>query len=117
MTRVRFQRRMASPTHTARPGDVLDIPAGEAAQRVKAGQCTYVDAPAAPGPAAEDGGQEPKEPMEPGAAGSGLDKLTVDQLKAFAAEQDIDLDGTARKAEILDRIITVLAEREAGDGD
>lgn len=108
MTRVRFTRRMASPTRSARPGDVLDLPPAEAEQRVKAGQCDYVDTPPVPGGTTDgDDDQEPEQVV--------LEKLTVKQLEAYAAEQEIDLNGASKKAEILDRITSVLAEREADE--
>lgn len=46
-----------------------------------------------------------------------LEKRTVDQLKAYAAEQEIDLGDASKKAEILDKITTELARREAESGD
>ncbi len=117
MTRVRFERRMASPTHSARPGDILDLPAAEAAQRVESGQCTYVDAPAALG----DSGEDPATAPPGDAPAVDLHEMTVAQLKEYATGHEIDLDGVSKKAEILDRITTVLAQREAeaeeNDGD
>lgn len=42
---------------------------------------------------------------EPGTApGDPLDRMTVAQLKAHAAERGIDLAGASRKADMLDRI-------------
>lgn len=55
--------------------------------------------------AAEDGDGKP------------LEKRTVEELKAYADEQDIDLGPAAKKAEILDVITAELAKREAGGGD
>ncbi|MEV6544399.1 hypothetical protein [Streptomyces sp. NPDC051665] len=46
-----------------------------------------------------------------------LEKRTVDQLKAYAAEQEIDLGDASKKAEILDTITTELARREAEKDD
>lgn len=60
---------------------------------------------------------------EPAAAGDGdgddkpLEKRTVEQLKAYAAEHDIDLGDASKKAEILDKITSELARREAESGD
>ena len=53
-------------------------------------------------------------PVDEVAAGSGVpDKSwTVKQLKAYAAEHDIDLDGATRKVDILD----ILDEVAAGSG-
>lgn len=104
---------MASPTRSARPGDVLDLPEDEAAQRVASRQCVYVDAPAALGDPAQEPDTEPPG-VDPAVD---LSELTVAQLKEYAAKQEIDLDGASRKIEIIDRIFAVLAEREAEDGD
>lgn len=116
MTRVRFNTPLASPTRSARAGQIVDLPAEEAEQRVKARQCVYVDTPPVPGGTTEGDSPEPDAPQDDVV----LEKLTVEQLKAYAAEQEISLDGAGKKAEILDRITTVLAEREAdedgGDG-
>lgn len=46
-----------------------------------------------------------------------LEKRTVEQLKAYAAGQEIDLGDASKKAEILDKITTELARREAENGD
>lgn len=46
-----------------------------------------------------------------------LERYKVDELKAFAAEQDIDLGDAGKKAEILDKITAELARREAENGD
>jgi hypothetical protein len=57
---------------------------------------------------------------EPGGDGDTdkpLDKRTVEQLKDYAAEQNIDLGDAGKKAEILDRITTELARREAETED
>lgn len=112
MTRVRFEHPMASPTRSARAGQVLDLPPEEAARRVEARQCVYTDdAPSIPdetAEAAKPAGPEADKPLE---------KRTVDQLKVFAAEQEIDLGDASKKAEILDRITTELARREAENDD
>lgn len=59
---------------------------------------------------------DPAKSAEP-EADTPLDKMKVDELKAYAAEQEIDLGDASKKAEILDRITTELARREAESGD
>lgn len=63
--------------------------------------------------AADPGPADPAEPE----ADKPLEKRTVEQLKAYAAAQEIDLGDAGKKAEILDAITTELARREAENGD
>ncbi|WP_406262562.1 hypothetical protein OIA45_39740 [Streptomyces chartreusis] len=58
----------------------------------------------------------PPAPADP-EADKPLEKYTVEQLKAFAAEHKIDLGDAAKKAELLDAITTELARREAEADD
>ncbi|MEU9972343.1 hypothetical protein [Streptomyces sp. NPDC051014] len=60
---------------------------------------------AAPDAAADPDGDKP------------LDKMKVDELKAYADEHEIALDDATKKAEILDKITTELARREAEEED
>jgi hypothetical protein len=49
--------------------------------------------------------------------GPPLEKRTVDQLRAYAAEHEIDLGDASKKAAILDAITTELQRREAEADD
>ncbi|MFM9634377.1 hypothetical protein ACKI10_43350 [Streptomyces galilaeus] len=106
--RVQFIRRVASPTLTAQPGQIIDLPDEQALKRIKAGHCTAVDQPKArlrdrlPGRRKEDAGPGDKP----------LDKLTVDQLKAYADEHDISLPESNKKADILAAVTAALEERQ-----
>jgi hypothetical protein len=97
--RVRFERRMASPTMSAQPGQIVDLPEDEALKRIKAGVCTAVDQPKPrlrdrlPGRRKEEPADLPKDKP--------LEKQTVEQLKAYAEKHDISLPEGAKKADIL----------------
>lgn len=52
---------------------------------------------------------DPADPDGPGSAeDSGLEAMTVDELRQMAAEADIDLEGATRKADIIAAITAAL---------
>lgn len=110
--RVEFTRGVASPRLTARPGQILDLPEAEALKRIEAGHAVAVDQPR---PRLRDRlpGRRKSEPKaEPKDDGNALEKLTVEQLKAYADEHDISLPEGGKKAELLAAIAAALEERE-----
>ncbi|MCM1974628.1 Rho termination factor N-terminal domain-containing protein [Streptomyces sp. G1] len=101
--RVEFTRRVANPAYSARPGQVMDLPEAEALKRIEAGHCTAVDQPKAR-LADRLRGRKPRTGggQAPGAAQeTPLEKMTVDQLKAYADEHDISLPPDGRKADLV----------------
>lgn len=115
--RVQMLRLMANPEHGTVPaGEVIDLPAAEARKRIAAGDCKplgnesprHAPAPAPPAGPAGPGGQGDEVPVE---------KMTVDQLKAYAAEQDIDLGDATKKDDIRVAVLAELERRRDADGD
>ncbi|MFC8276257.1 hypothetical protein ACFUJR_27750 [Streptomyces sp. NPDC057271] len=120
--RVEMLRLMASPKYGNQPeGAIVDMDDAEAARRIAAGDCRPVDEPrrrkAARAKAATGGtetggdGQDGPPPVE---------EMTVDQLKAFAAGQEIDLGDAKKKAELLAVVVAELERRrdeDEGAGD
>uniref|UniRef100_A0AAU1ZZF2 Rho termination factor-like N-terminal domain-containing protein n=1 Tax=Streptomyces sp. NBC_00093 TaxID=2975649 RepID=A0AAU1ZZF2_9ACTN len=113
--RVEFTRPVASPGLSAHAGQILDLPEDEALQRIEAGHCTAVDQPK---PSLRE-----KFFSRKGKSGSGtapaaepdakpLDKMTVEQLRAYADEHDISLPEDGKKADLLAAIEAELADRE-----
>jgi hypothetical protein len=111
--RVQFTQRVANPEFSARPGQILDLPDDQALKRIEAGHCTPVDEPKA-GLLDRLRGRKPKAAPGPGAGSqdTALEKLTVEQLKAYADERDISLPPDGRKADLLAAIEAGLKDRE-----
>lgn len=112
--RVEFTRPVASPGLSAYAGQILDLPDEDALQRIEAGHCTAVDQPKQSlrekflgrrGKSRPDAA-----PTEPDARP--LDKMTVEQLKAYADEHDISLPEVGKKADLVAAIEAELTERE-----
>lgn len=59
----------------------------------------------------------PPEPADDGPGDKPIEKYTVAELTAYAAEHRIDLGDAGKKAELLDAIVTELARREADEDD
>ncbi|TQE35469.1 hypothetical protein [Streptomyces ipomoeae] len=110
--RVRFERRVASPTLTAQPGQVLDLPDEVAEARIKAGHCVPVDQPKQG--LGERLRRAVKSKTEPKTEQQDTpsEKWTVEQLKAYADEHDISLPPDGRKADLVAAIEAALKERE-----
>lgn len=92
--RVRMLRSMANPAGNADAGAVIDLPDEEAEQRIAAGHCTAVDEPRR---RLRRTKTEPDGPKP-------IDKMTVDELKTYAAEHGIDLGDATKKNDILAKI-------------
>ncbi|GEC02959.1 hypothetical protein SSP24_06140 [Streptomyces spinoverrucosus] len=111
--RVQFTRPVASPGLSASAGQILDVPEDDALARIELGHCVAVDP--APKPRLRDRlpGRRKSEPKPKAAEDKPLDKLTVEQLKAYAEEQDISIPEDGKKADILAAITEALAQRAA----
>ncbi|NEB00620.1 hypothetical protein [Streptomyces sp. SID13726] len=114
--RITMKTLSAHPEGTLENGKTYDVPGqcseDRAVELLDGGYAVLAEedlAAAGPGTRAE-----PDTEIE---ADKPLEKRTVEQLKAFAAEQQIDLGDASKKAEILDAITTELARREAESGD
>lgn len=109
--RVQFTRPVASPGLSATAGQILDLPDEDALKRIEAGHATAVDQPKTSlrerflGRSGKTGPD-----TEPDA--KPLDKLTVEQLKAYADEHDISLPEAGKKADLVAAIEAELTERE-----
>ncbi|MGW1035011.1 hypothetical protein ACWD4Z_22845 [Streptomyces antibioticus] len=101
MRRVTMKTLYAGPTRSVPAGATAEFEDAEAEALVTGGYGVY------------EGDTRPI----PESADKPLDKQTVEQLKAFAAEHQIDLGDAAKKAHILDAITTELARREAEADD
>ncbi|GGN47803.1 hypothetical protein GCM10011578_101590 [Streptomyces fuscichromogenes] len=112
--RITMKTLSAHPDGTLEIGKTYEVPGqcGEerAAELLDGGYAVLAEEDLS----ADDPG--PAEAADP-EADKPLEKRTVDQLKAYAAEHGIDLGDAGKKAEILDRITTELARREAESGD
>ncbi|WP_033818887.1 hypothetical protein [Kitasatospora sp. MBT63] len=88
----------ASPEGVLEQGRTYDVPGdvarARAAELVDGGYARIIGAPK-PKPKAE-----PKSAASDPGAGS-LEKMTVEELQAYAAENDYDLGGVTKKADIL----------------
>jgi hypothetical protein len=89
--RVKILRTIANATGNHQAGAIVDMPDEAAAVRIAAGHAAPVDQP--PPPPAED--DDPATDPKP------VDKMTVDELRTYAAEHDIDLGDAKKKADIL----------------
>jgi len=113
--RVEFTRPVASPGVSAYAGQILDLPEEDALKRIEAGHCTAVDQPKQSlrekflGRRGKSG-SDTAPPAEPDA--KPLDKMTVEQLKAYADEHDIPLPEAGKKADLIAAIEAELTDRE-----
>lgn len=108
--RVQFTRPVASPGLSASAGKILDLPEDQALTRIELGHCVAVDPPK---PRLRDLLPGRRKAKPEAAEDKPLDKLTVDQLKAYADEHDISIPEGGKKADILAAITEALAQREA----
>ncbi|MEU2799050.1 hypothetical protein [Streptomyces sp. NPDC007117] len=112
--RVQMLRLMANPTHGTVPaGTVIDLPAAEARRRIAAGDCKPLEGEGErprPAPRRTPGPSSPEEP-------AAVEKMTVDQLKALATEEDIDLGDATKKDDIRALVVAELERRRDADGD
>ncbi|MFJ6386443.1 hypothetical protein ACIQJT_02420 [Streptomyces sp. NPDC091972] len=112
--RITMKTLSAHPDGTLENGQTYEVPGQcseeRAVELLDGGYAVLADEDlAAAAPQAE-------EPVDTG-ADKPLEKRTVEQLKAFAADNGIDLGDASKKAEILDKITTELQRREEESGD
>ncbi|MEU3600886.1 hypothetical protein ABZ714_19505 [Streptomyces sp. NPDC006798] len=110
--RVEMLRLMCSPVHgNHQPGAVIDLPPAEARKRIASGDCRPADGPPSP----------PRRPAPadtaPGPDGDGpaVEKMTADQLKAFADAEGIDLGDATKKADVLAAVVAEMEHRRDSD--
>ncbi|WP_327162857.1 hypothetical protein [Streptomyces zaomyceticus] len=119
--RVEMLRLMANPRYGAQPeGAIVEMDDADAERRIAAGDCRPLDEPRK-----KKGGRPaktatpptpptpPAPPVEPDVP---VEAMTVDQLRAFAAEQDIDL-GEARLKEDIRAVVAAELERRRDEDD
>lgn len=104
--RITMKTLSASPAGALEAGKTYDLPRARALPLLEGGYAVLAGA---------DPAQRPVRPDRPAGAGEvdqdkPLDKRTVDQLKAFAAEHEIDLGEATRKADILAAIHDAVEE-------
>ncbi|MFF9146327.1 hypothetical protein ACF1BN_15850 [Streptomyces sp. NPDC014861] len=116
--RVEMLRLMANPKYGTVPaGAIVDMDPADAERRIAAGDCKAVDVPKKKRPPTP-----PSAPVTPPASGDGgpevaVEDMTVDQLKAYAAAEGIDLGTATRKDEIRAAVVAALEQRRDEDGD
>lgn len=98
MKRVTMKTLYAGPGRAVQAGQTAEFEDSEAAALVAGGYGVY------------EGDTRPRPETEAG--DKPLEKQTVEQLKAYAAEHDIDLGDAAKKADILAAIAKASAEEE-----
>lgn len=112
--RVQMLRLMANPTHGAVPaGTVIDLPAAEARRRIAAGDCKPLETEGERPRPAPRRTPDPSALEEPVA----VEKMTVDQLKAYAEKHDIDLGDATKKDDIRALVAAELERRRDADDD
>lgn len=115
-------RLMVNAKYGAQPeGAVVDMDPADAERRIAAGDCRPLDGPTKKsGRPARATGQETTPPPPPGDPGDGapevpIEEMTVEQLKAYAGEQEIDLGGATRKDEIRAAVAAEMERRRDAD--
>ncbi|MEV7282870.1 hypothetical protein [Streptomyces sp. NPDC093111] len=105
MKRVTMHTLYAGPSGSVGVGQTGQFDDEEAEQLVAGGYGVYADAPRARAArrAAPDGGDKP------------VERMNVEELKAYAAEHDIDLGDATKKAELLATVIAELERRRDED--
>ncbi|MFC8012209.1 hypothetical protein, partial [Streptomyces cinereoruber] len=115
--RVEMLRLMVNAKYGTQPeGAIVDMDPADAERRIAAGDCRPLDPPkkktGRPAKAAAKETTPPDEPEVP------VEEMTVEQLKAYAGEQEIDLGGATRKDEIRAVVAAELERRrDADDGE
>ncbi|WP_432063352.1 hypothetical protein [Streptomyces sp. S1] len=121
--RVEMLRLMVNAKYGTQPeGAIVDMDPADAERRIAAGDCRPLDAPKKKaGRPAKAAAKEttPPPPGDPGGAPEvPVEEMTVEQLKAYAGEQEIDLGGATRKDEIRAVVAAELERRrDADDGE
>ncbi|GAA2790040.1 DUF7302 family protein [Streptomyces showdoensis] len=113
--RVEMLRLMSNPRYGNQPeGAIVDMDDADAERRIAAGDCRPVDPPKAKKPTRRAGPAEP--PADPETP---IERMSVEQLKTYAAEHDIDLGDAAKKADILAAVVAEVERRrdQADEGE
>lgn len=115
--RITMKTLSAHPEGTLENGRTYEVPQQcseeRAVELLDGGYAVLADEDLADTDLSRPGAADPGEPE----AGAVLEKLKVDELKAYAVDRGIDLGDASKKAEILDAITTELARREAESDD
>ncbi|MFJ5059027.1 hypothetical protein ACIP96_06360 [Streptomyces nigra] len=110
--RITMKTLSAHPDGTLEIGQTYEVPGQCSKERAQdlldGGYAVLTDEDPATAERAEPAAADDDKPLE---------KRTVEQLKAYAAEREIELGDASKKAEILDKITTELERREAEDED
>lgn len=110
--RITMKSLSAHPDGTLENGQTYEVPGQCSEERAKdlldGGYAVLADEDPATATPAEPTASEDDKPLE---------KRSIEQLKAYASEHNIDLGDAVKKAEILDKITTELARREAENED
>lgn len=109
MKRVTMSTLYAGPGRTVAAGQTAEFDDAEAGALVNGGYGVYADAAPAAAAPDPDGSEDEAKPVT---------RMTVDELRAYAAEHGIDLGDAVRKAGLLAAIeAAVTARQNADDGD
>ncbi|WP_435969311.1 hypothetical protein [Streptomyces sp. Qhu_M48] len=117
--RVEMLRLMANPKYGNQPeGAIVDMDDADAERRIAAGDCRPLDEPKKKRGArtAARTATPPTPPAPPVEPDVPVEAMTVDQLRTFAAEQDIDL-GEARLKEDIRAVVAAELERRRDEDD
>ncbi|WP_433406873.1 hypothetical protein [Streptomyces sp. CA-146814] len=127
--RVQMLRLMANPEYgTAPAGAIIDLPTKEAHRRIAAGDCKPLEDSTRPTRATprvldRTPGTPPATPITPATPPPvqtpdvPVEKMTTEQLRAYAAKEEIDLGSATRKDEIRTVVLAELERRRDADGD
>ncbi|MFD8640842.1 hypothetical protein ACFV14_11090 [Streptomyces zaomyceticus] len=115
--RVEMLRLMSNPKYGNQPeGAIVEMDDADAERRIAAGDCRPLD-PQKKRPATRAAKAPAAPPAPPGGDGQdvAVEKMTVDQLRAFAAEHDIDLGDATLKDDIRGAVVAELERRRDED--
>ncbi len=118
--RVEMLRLMVNPKYGTQPeGSIVDMDDDDAERRIAAGECRPLEEPRKKrgGRPAKTATPPPPAPIDGPVA---VEDMTVDQLKIYAADHDIDLGDARLKDEIRATVAAELERRrdeDEGTGD
>ena len=111
--KVEMLRLMCSPTYGNRqPGDVVDMDEAEALKRIENGDCRALE---------ESSGRGRRGRASKSSAPAGvpdekpIEKMTAEELKTYAAAQEIDLGDATKKDDVRAKIVAELEARRDED--
>lgn len=115
--KVEMLRLMCSPVHgNHQPGDVVEMDEAEAMKRVANGDCKALEEPSARGRRGRASKGDSAPAVVP-VAPPPIEKMTAEQLKTYAAEQEIDLGDATKKEDVRAKIVAELEARRDGDDE